>query len=164
MNQQPRESLLRTWARLWGVPTLDDVEIRITNRLSGSLGKCQPARGRISVSAALESNLALMREVLCHELAHVAVYRRFGRSAKPHGAEWMDFVKAAGYEPRVKHAASNKSARGVGRRYLHRCPVCHSTRYGGRPVPQWRCSECLDAGLAGVMTITEVSHKHTPES
>jgi len=31
-----------------------------------------------------------LEEVLCHELAHVAVYRLHGRAARTHGPEWLD--------------------------------------------------------------------------
>jgi hypothetical protein len=27
----------------------------------------------------------------------------------------------------------------------------------GRPVPEWRCAECLDAGLSGELVITKLA-------
>jgi ribosomal protein L37AE/L43A len=37
---------------------------------------------------------------------------------------------------------------------LHRCPVCHSVRRAKRPVQQWRCRSCHEAGLNGCLEIT----------
>jgi hypothetical protein len=44
----------------------------------------------------------LLEEVLCHELAHVAVYRLHGRAVRPHGPEWKGLVAAAGFKPRAR--------------------------------------------------------------
>jgi predicted SprT family Zn-dependent metalloprotease len=39
----------------------------------------------------------ILEEVLCHELAHVAVYRLHGRSVRPHGPEWKRLVRQVGF-------------------------------------------------------------------
>ena len=92
------------WAGLWGVPGLtESVTLEFSRRLRSSLGNCRPAQSLIRLAAHLEEkNEDLLEEVLCHELAHVAVYRLFGRSVRPHGREWKSLISAAGFEPRVR--------------------------------------------------------------
>jgi predicted SprT family Zn-dependent metalloprotease len=149
--------LLQAWAQTWGVPDLPTaVNIRFSHRLRRSLGLCKPSQGIVTLSAKLETGAPeVLAEVLCHEVAHIAVYRLHGAGATPHGKEWQKLVSAAGFEPRVfaPGPVVPRARRRRQRRYEHRCEVCHSVRYGGRPVPQWRCAECLDAGLAGTLTI-----------
>jgi predicted SprT family Zn-dependent metalloprotease len=147
---------INSWGHLWDVP-LADVQIRYSNNLRRTLGTCHPASGVVTISSALMSSPELFEETICHELAHVAVYRKHGPSAKPHGQEWSRMVTAAGFAPRVRHSSAIGPSRRRRRyRYEHRCLVCHSVRVGGRPVPQWHCAECLDAGLTGTMTITRL--------
>jgi predicted SprT family Zn-dependent metalloprotease len=43
----------------------------------------------------------VLREVLCHELAHFAVWYVHGRSARRHGLEWRELMELAGYTPRL---------------------------------------------------------------
>jgi predicted SprT family Zn-dependent metalloprotease len=151
-------SLVEEWAGTWGVPELATaVSIRFSNRLQRSLGRCKPSRGLVTLSASLETaDPGVLAEVLCHEVAHIAAYRLHGGRAAPHGKEWRELVSAAGFKPRVRarDSAAPPARRRRQRRYEHRCEVCQSVRYGGRPVPQWRCAECLDAGLDGMLTIT----------
>jgi predicted SprT family Zn-dependent metalloprotease len=149
--------LLEDWAQTWGVPDLATaVTIRFSHRLLRSMGRCKPAQGLVTLSAGLETgDPNVLAEVLCHEVAHIAAYRLHGAGATPHGKEWQDLVSAAGFKPRVlaREAAAPPARRRRLRRYEHRCQVCQSVRYGGRPVRQWRCAECLAAGLAGALTI-----------
>jgi hypothetical protein len=64
--------LLERWGELWGVPGLPSrVTILPSTRLRRSLGRCQPATGRISIRASLlDGDPRLLEEVLCHEAAH----------------------------------------------------------------------------------------------
>ena len=152
----------RRWEEIWNVPDLlDSVSIEFSTRFRTSLGLCRPAQGRIRLADGLRNGDAhLLEEVLCHELAHVAVHRLHGRRAKPHGPEWKSLLVKAGYEPRVRvleddprlPATFNKPRP----RWEHRCPVCQARRTAGRPVPEWRCAECLDAGLSGELVITKL--------
>jgi predicted SprT family Zn-dependent metalloprotease len=149
--------LLEDWAQTWGVPHLATaVTVRFSHRLQRSLGRCQPSLGLVTLSAALKAgDQNVLAEVLCHEVAHIAAYRLHGPRARAHGKEWRDLVSAAGFEPRVlaREAGAPRTRRSRKRSYEHRCEVCQLVRYGGRPVPQWRCAECLSAGLAGTLTI-----------
>lgn len=157
--------LLASWATLWDTPGLeDDLTVAFSARLTRSLGRCRPATGRITLRAELRGGPPeRLAEVLCHEAAHVAVFQKHGREARPHGPEWRALVAAAGFEPRTGARGESTSAAmeatdesPTPRRlaYEHRCPVCHTVRLARRPVPRWRCAECLDAGLDGEMIIT----------
>jgi ribosomal protein L37AE/L43A len=175
--------LLERWADLWGVPDLPSrVTILPSTRLRRSLGRCQPATGRISIRASLlDGDPRLLEEVLCHEAAHVAVHALRGRAPRPHGPEWRELVRAAGFEPQVRSAwdggdvgdagdagnagdaadagdaATSPPRRASGRfAYEHRCPVCQVVRYANTAHPRWQCLECDDAGLEGALDIRRV--------
>jgi SprT-like family len=107
---------VREWSVLWGVPDLaETVEVVFSGRLRSSLGRCAPARGRIRLSTRLlDDERARFREVLCHELAHVAVHRLHGSRAAPHGAEWRGLVVAAGFVPSVRACVVETSTRSGG--------------------------------------------------
>ncbi|HET8656834.1 MAG TPA: SprT family zinc-dependent metalloprotease [Longimicrobiaceae bacterium] len=174
-------ALIARWAGAWGVPDLErDVSVSFSSRLTRSLGRCRPSAGRIT----LRSDLRLgsrdrLAEVLCHEVAHVAAFRLFGPGAAPHGPEWQGLLAQVGFEPRVRTTeptSSRARVRIAGQQllpggspaparvplseptrilpYEHRCPVCQSVRFARRPVPRWRCAECLEAGLSGELVIT----------
>ena len=168
---------VRAWSALWGVPDLaDTVEIAFSERLRSSLGRCAPARGRIRLNVRLlDDDRARLRDVLCHELAHVAAFRLHGSGVAPHGEEWRALVEAAGFTPSVRACVVERSRRagsdsggastnyGPGQvqghtggkvRFAHRCPVCQTVRYARGPVRPWRCAACLAAGLDGVLEIT----------
>lgn len=168
------QSLARYWGELWGVPgRRGPVTVEYSARFRTSLGLCGPAQGRIRLAASVvngdgprEGGTDLLEGVLCHELAHAAVHRLYRRQAKPHGPEWRRLVREAGFEPRLSimtdEALGGPRRDGLGNkprrpRWEHRCPVCHTRRMAGRPVPEWRCAECLEAGLSGGMVITNVA-------
>ena len=158
-------ALVARWGALWDVPDLEQgVSISFSTRLRKSLGRCRPSTGRVTLRADLRhGDPERLAEVLCHEIAHVAVFRLHGPTAAPHGAEWRELVSRAGFAPRVKAmeiapARTPLSEPTAILPYEHRCPVCQSVRYARRPVPRWRCAECLDAGLRGELVIT----RHPP--
>lgn len=155
--------ILAPWCRLWQVPGLkDQLQLSVSARLRTSLARCMPARRQIRIASfLLDASPALMREVLCHEAAHAAVAELHPDYTRPHGAEWRSLMRTAGFEPRTRVPAS--AARPPGERHLemrprweHRCPVCQARRLAGRPVPQWRCRACVEAGLDGALLITRL--------
>ena len=109
----------------------------------------------------------VLREVLSHEIAHIAVRDLHGVGRRPHGPEWMALVRAAGFEPQKRIAWSSGSrtpnASAIQRpNYLHRCPVCQLRRIARRPVRHWRCAACVTAGLSGRLDIGPLPKpKHT---
>ena len=168
LTSKELQELVHRWGRQWDVPDLADlVTVEFSHRMRRSLGRCQPAIGRVRLASFLqEGPPEILEEVLCHELAHVAVRKRLGARAKAHGAEWSDLVRLAGFEPLTRAPASlvremdaprrRKTSPPDSTRYEHRCPVCHTVRAARRPVPSWHCAECLDAGLAGTMVISRI--------
>ncbi len=68
---------------------------------------------------------------------------------------------AAGFEPRVRLKAEGldrlpgrvRQARAM---WEHHCPVCQLGKLARRPVPQWRCADCREAGLKGELVITRI--------
>ncbi len=140
-----------------------DLKITVSTRLRVSLARCLPERPEIRLAAfLLEGPTALLREVLCHELAHLVTHTRFGKAVKPHGAEWRALMRQAGFEPRVRiptgrRRSASANTKPASRKqpplWAHRCPVCQMTRMAYRRVPQWRCASCLEDGLDGELVI-----------
>jgi predicted SprT family Zn-dependent metalloprotease len=148
------------WASAWSVLDLPSmVRIAFSPRLTRALGRCTPETGSIRLNRRLsEANREVLREVLCHEVAHVAVWHTHGRSARPHGPEWRKLMALAGYEPRVKWvrmpgSVSDRRPRREFTVYEHVCPVCGASWTAKRPVSVWRCGACVDAGLEGRLAV-----------
>ena len=95
---------LDEWSRVWSLPALSErARFEPGRRLRTSLGRCHPSTGSIRLHPALlDEPEALLREVACHEAAHVAVFMQHGSAARPHGREWAALMVAAGYEPRAR--------------------------------------------------------------
>ena len=131
-------------------------QVDYSSRLRSSLGRCLPEQGRIRLHTRLQGDLShLQEEVLCHELAHLAVFRRYGRTVRPHGPEWAALVREAGFSPRRVVVVSPEPC--APKFYEHRCPICQATRWARKPQPRWRCAACAAQGLDGQLTITPPS-------
>ena len=143
---------------LWGRPGLaNSVIIQFSDRLRSSLGRTRVDVRRVRLNSLLASaNKQLLNEVLCHELAHIAIYERFGKSEKPHGPEWKALVRQAGFEPRLRISVNGEKPSTATRRFEHLCPVCQTIRYAKRPMTGWRCGNCVDAGLEGKLLIRSI--------
>jgi predicted SprT family Zn-dependent metalloprotease len=148
------------WAALWGAAELPGrVRLTVSARMRTTLGRCHPERAEVRIASfLLDASESLLREVVCHEVAHAAVHELHGRAARPHGREWKALMRTAGYEPRVRFPAGLLAelpapARNRGIVWEHRCPVCHAVRVAGRPVRQWRCGRCHGVGLSGEVVI-----------
>jgi len=164
MNLTQLSSWLNEWAGVWSVPDLADrVHFEISSRMRTSLGRCYPQAGKVRLNAALlDEPEELLREVACHEAAHVAVYLLHGNAVRPHGREWKELMTAAGFAPRVRMSPtllSHKFQRAVRQRsvYRHHCPVCGASRLARRPVHRWRCRACRQSGLEGTLAITSLA-------
>jgi len=140
---------------LWGCPDLArSVVIQFSDRLKSSLGRARVDVRNVRLNSLLASaNEQLLDEVLCHELAHIAIYERFGTSVKPHGPEWVALVRQAGFEPRLRHSIAGEKPQTATRRFEHLCPVCQTVRYAKRSMTRWRCESCVYAGLEGKLLI-----------
>ncbi len=154
-------SMRRTLTRLgevWNLPRLHlEVEVVFSPKLTRSMGRAIPSRGIVRLHVALaHAPRRLLTEVLCHEAAHIVVFRRHGENKRPHGPEWAELVRQAGYKPSkslVVAVSEHPNRRVNTRRYEHLCPVCQIVRVAKRPMPRWRCQDCTDAGLEGTLQI-----------
>jgi predicted SprT family Zn-dependent metalloprotease len=153
---------VREWARLWRVPEfLDGITFRQNARLRTTIARWAIESNCVEVSTRFFELRRDHREILCHELAHAAAVRMHGRVVRPHGPEWCDLVRKAGYEPKA-HLASDRrpyvSPSDIQTQldFEHRCPVCHAVRFARKLVKSWRCVECVGAGLPGHLTIRVV--------
>jgi len=164
MNLPQLSSWLVEWAGAWSVPDLADrVHFEMSSRMRTSLGRCYPQTGKVRLNTALlDEPEELLREVACHEAAHVAVYLLHGNAARPHGREWKELMAAAGFAPRVRMdptLLSHRFQRAARPRsvYRHHCPVCGASRTARRPVHRWRCRACRQSGLEGKLSITSLA-------
>jgi predicted SprT family Zn-dependent metalloprotease len=154
---------LTAWCLLWRTPGLEHrLRISWSTRMRRSLGRCEPAAGTIRISARLaQGHAALLEEVLCHEAAHVAAHALHGRRCRSHGPEWAALMRAAGFPPRasirVRLPGAGSGGTRAGKRYLHRCPVCGTSRVARTAAARWRCAACARAGLDGELEITRLT-------
>jgi predicted SprT family Zn-dependent metalloprotease len=156
---------LRSWLALWGVPRLNEcLTIEWSSRLQRSLGRAIPDRCLIRLSPILLTDRRdMMLEVVCHEVAHVVVPLLYRGPRRPHGPEWAQLVRAAGFpsrsrapiaaNPRTRTCQTSVARYPGSRLYVHICPICHIRRVARRRVPRWRCAACVDAGLEGRLTV-----------
>jgi SprT protein len=152
--------LAKRFLSLWGASADLEPTYVPTSGLR-SLAEAIPSRRLIRYDPTLEAHPQLLIEVMCHELAHVVAHEIYGPDVEPHGPEWASLVRAAGYEPTTHFRVPGQPLRPLDRkkqrvRYVHRCPVCHSTRSAAAPQTRWRCGPCQAAGLAGNLEIESV--------
>jgi predicted SprT family Zn-dependent metalloprotease len=149
----------QAWDWCPGLP----ISAEINHRFKVSLARCYPGSYVIRVHPGLlREPDTRIREVLVHELAHLAVYENHGSAVRPHGPEWCNHMLALGLAPNVNLSFPNSRLPGSaasrsGAGYRHRCPVCQFTRYSKRPQRRWRCAACSAAGLAGELVIESLS-------
>jgi predicted SprT family Zn-dependent metalloprotease len=151
---------LRQWADGWRVNDLSDrTTVRFSSRMTRSFGRALYPQCQITIAARLlGGDQQLLREVLCHEFAHVSAHHLHGPAIPPHGAQWQLLVGQAGFVPRVTLPADPASApyRPCARHYLHRCARCGAARRAVRPMHEWRCVSCVRAGRSGFIQIVRL--------
>lgn len=149
--------LLRRWAKIWETAALaEQAQIEWSSRLTRTLGRAYPRQMLIRLNARLREpqHATFLKEVLCHEAAHLAVHILHGRDAAMHGPEWKRLVELAGYTPRTGvHIPELASSGASPVRYEHVCPVCHAKRIAKRRQMSWRCVACRQLGLDGKLII-----------
>jgi len=161
---QPDKALqgqMLQWCELWDCAELS---VRVTLRTEGRL-RSSIARTSVSkLEIRLHPDLAdapdeFVAEVVCHELAHLACHELHGPDHKPHGPEWQRLVELAGFTPATRarvpgdQQTNERSPRLL---YVHTCPVCHFSHTARRAMRNWRCPECIEAGLSGELQIQSV--------
>ena len=143
---------LASLSKSWGVE-LRDVDVRFSKRLRVSMGRAALRTQRVSLSTAIRS-AGQLRDVLRHELAHIAVVRLGVRGEGHHGQTWQRLLRTIGTKPTTRVAVPGFVRRTQARRFRHECAVCDFVRYAKRAVTTWRCADCVAAGLDGSLTIT----------
>jgi predicted SprT family Zn-dependent metalloprotease len=157
------QDLLRGCGARWGLQGFaESVRVEWGRGFRRSLGRVYLERRVVRLAPELGlAPIAVLREVVCHEVAHLAARDLHGGRCRPHGPEWMALVRLAGFEPRRRMPWTPSPAPGrIARRrrqYVHRCPVCQAQRTAWRPVRQWRCAACVAAGLSGHLEISSPS-------
>ncbi len=148
------------WASAWSVTDLASmVRVGFSDRLTRALGRCTPETGSIRLNRKLiKANHEILREVLCHEVAHVAVWRSIWakRPAARSGVAATDGVGRLRASRQMGTDAGltiRSPPTGEFTSYEHVCPVCGSSWTAKRPVSSWRCRACLDAGLEGRLEV-----------
>jgi predicted SprT family Zn-dependent metalloprotease len=158
---EPYRETVSVWTEAWRLPgLLDQVRIEFSSRMRTSIGLCYPERSLIRLHPVVrELDEPLFLEILCHELAHVAVHRLFGRGARPHGREWAALLESSGFPARTRLPQgtifSTERQRATRKTILwhHRCPGCQAARTARRPVYTWRCVHCRNNGRSGKLEI-----------
>ncbi|MBF5044510.1 hypothetical protein FGE12_19080 [Aggregicoccus sp. 17bor-14] len=151
---------LRAWERCWGTPGLTSaIQVEESPRLRSTIARAAPAKATIRLSPELRgASPSLLREVLCHEAAHIAAYRLHGPGIRQHGPEWAELMARAGFAPRRRLPTLPPSPRkGPPALFEHRCPVCQARRLARRAMSAWRCASCVQLGLPGALTITRLA-------
>jgi predicted SprT family Zn-dependent metalloprotease len=149
---------LDRWLVRWQTPSLrDTLRIEFSPRLRRAFGRCYQEERLIRLTPSLlDTQSALLAEILCHEAAHAAVYELFGRAARPHGAEWEELMRQVGFEPRVRIPVVVRAGEATASDriiYLHQCPSCEISRHASRPMHRWRCRTCVEDGSEGRLVI-----------
>ena len=137
----------------WGEPGLAGLcAIAFNPRLRTALGRFLPRERRVELNPRrwAELTAAEREELVVHEIAHAVVQAQTPR-ARPHGREWRELMRRAGYRPRARFRRAGAEPAAV--LFEHRCPVCHATRLARRRVSTWRCWACLRAGLDGRLEV-----------
>lgn len=99
----------------------------ITTDLRGlQAGQAFVEEGRIRLNGKLlaEHGERFVKDTLPHELAHMVVYRLYGRRVRPHGREWQAVMELFGANPERCHQYEVQPARRVvGYQYHCQCRV-----------------------------------------
>ncbi len=103
---------LKAWSVLWGYTLLPrTLNIEFLPSDHPDLGRCHFASNTIYLNASLLqlNQESLLEETLCHEAAHWMAFRRFGLGIEPHGPEWRDYMRKAGFKPRQSSSLNKNS-------------------------------------------------------
>lgn len=149
-------------AAAWDAPALPDrLGFTLCRRLRRTLGRCYPELRLVHIAPiVLALKPLLQEEIVCHEAAHLVVFERQGPVKQSHGAGWKALMRAVGLPPRARMPVTADEVLWNARNpfphlfYEHRCPVCQRARAAWWQMTQWRCPDCVAAGLEGLPVIT----------
>ena len=119
-------SYLRSLGRPWKHPPVGKLHVRVNRRFTATVGRYVGSRDLIEVSPTVVGFSAkLQRKILCHEAAHLVVWKRYGKSVRPHGPEWRALVQEAGFDALI---LSPRTA-GIGLTITEANHVIHLSRW-----------------------------------
>ena len=152
------------WVRLWCVPSLlQKIFFRRNPLLRTTIARWIEKERCLELGTQFFRLTKRQDEILCHELAHAAALQIYGKSISPHGPEWHALIKAAGYSPSSVLKTTSRPTTPLKKknccRYEHRCPVCHAVRYARKRMRRWRCAECNQLDLPGLLIISRLEGK-----
>lgn len=77
---------------------------------------------RIRINATLLAShpREMLEDTVPHEVAHVVIFRLYGRKAKPHGEEWKALMRAFGVDPAPCHTLPTEPVRQL-QRFRYEC-------------------------------------------
>ena len=103
------KEILELWKASELLPSLT---IIWNQRLRTSAGRARLLEQVVELNPnLLKTNPENVLEVLTHELAHLVVFNRYGRTL-PHGKEWKDLMREAGQAPMVYHRMNVNGLKG----------------------------------------------------
>ena len=151
-NQHAKE-----FARIWEVEAIaNDVSISLSPSMSRSLGRTNVESKSIRLSfQLLDAPSELVREVVCHELAHIVDFVKLGSQGKAHGESWKQLVLKAGFEPSRSMSLDIAKKAQFQKSFTHLCLTCGIRRVARRKMTNWRCEACVEAGLSGQLHIEQ---------
>ena len=133
-------------------PELDLAGIRISKRMTRTLGSYSPLTRRIALSGRLvqSGDNQSIREVLMHEIAHALTHHRHPGSSA-HGKEFHSVCKEIGANPARFFDVEGLSPKSEPVRYSYRCDSCgrQILRKRVTPIIRCRCGARYRLGFSG---------------
>jgi predicted SprT family Zn-dependent metalloprotease len=150
----------------WKSPRVAKLDIRFNPSLRSTLARWVPPSNALEIGTAAKSRgPRVFREIISHEAAHVVVWERSGRAARPHGPEWASLMQVAGFEARAtlircgyRRSVVNSA------RVRHFCTICHFSKLSRQRMPRWHCPECRAIGLEGKLETERVQPMTEPHA
>ncbi|RMG26585.1 MAG: M48 family peptidase [Armatimonadetes bacterium] len=128
------EAIAFAWEQF---PLRRQPEIR-WRRYPVTAGKAILSDGVVCLSSLLLTTRERIWETVLHEYAHLVVFERWGRRAKPHGNEWRAVMRQLGLEPRRTHSYECFPTRKPRRRLVYACQSCGEEIHRVRPLKRGR--------------------------
>ena len=154
--ERERDRCLRLWSML---ELKMEISITFSKRLRVSLGRTDPENREIRLNPLLRTTARKhLKEVVCHELAHIVDFKTQKSTTPSHGSTWRRLMSSAGYVPRAMIRFDKpESARAVAKKYLYRCLTCQSRRIVSMRYRNYKCVSCSSVGIASEIHVETIA-------